>query len=255
MRRLKSERMAVIVVVIVALVGIGLLVAGERNSDAQHPIWRAVLLNLGGLFVASATLAFVWEVIGKRVFSQEVLAAAGVGADTRAAGLRAISGKYLDVADWPDLFRHATEIDLVVSWGATWRRTYEREINEWSGRGKVRLRVLLPDHSDEELVGHLAKRFDKEPEYVHARIDETASYYRSLQGRAGSGSSVTVRFIKRAPVWAYYRLGATVVATLYPASLESTPEVPAFVLEGRGEMGQFFTNQFESCWAEAQEGA
>jgi hypothetical protein len=247
--------MAAVVVGIVALVGVGLLVAGEHNSDAQHPIWRAILLNLGGLFVASATLAFIWELIGKRVFSQEVLAAAGVGADTRAAGLRAISGKYLAVAVWADLFRHATEIDLVVSWGATWRRTYEREINEWIGRPKVALRVLLPDPADDELVGHLSKRFDKTPDYVRERINETASYYRGLQERAGGGSTVTVGFINRAPVWAYYRLGATVVATLYPASLASTPEVPAFVLEERGEMGQFFSNQFKACWTEAQEGA
>jgi hypothetical protein len=247
--------MAAIVVVVIALVGVGLLIAGEHNSDAHHAIWRAVLLNLGGLFVASATLAFVWEIIGKRVFSQEVLAAAGVGADTRAAGLRAISGRYLDVADWPDLFRHATEIDLVVSWGATWRRTYEREINEWIGRARVTLRVLLPDPTDDELVAHLAKRFDKTPEYVRERINETASYYEGLQARAGGGSSVAVRFISRAPVWSYYRLGAIVVATLYPASLASTPEVTAFVVEERGEMGQFFTNQFEACWTEAQEEA
>jgi hypothetical protein len=202
LRRLKSERMALLVLALVALVGAGLLVAGERNSDAHHPIWRAVLLNMGGLFVASATLAFIWELIGKRVFSQEVLAAAGVGADTRAAGLRAISGEYLNVADWRHLFRNATEIDLLASWGATWRRTYERDINEWIGRPKVTLRVLLPNPANDPLIIHLAERFAKTPGYVRERIEETAAYYRGLEERAGRDTTIAVQYIDRGPVGA-----------------------------------------------------
>ncbi len=208
------------------------------------------MLSLGGLLVASATLSLVWELVGKRRFAQEVLAAAGVADDVRRAGLRAISDDYLDVAAWPELFRNATEIDLLVSWGATWRRRYERQWIEWIERPKVRLRVLLPDAEDADLLRHLAQRFDKELSYVHQRIEETAGFYRGLMTSAGQNTTVEVRHIRRAPVWGYYRMGATVVATLYPSALASAPGVPAMVFEDRGQTGQFFGTQFELCWDE-----
>lgn len=95
--------------------------------------------------MASATLSLLWEMRGRRIFAKEVLAAAGVADDVRRSGLRAISDQYLEVADWAELFRNATEIDLLSSWGATWRRRYESEWNQWIERPNVRLRVLLPD--------------------------------------------------------------------------------------------------------------
>jgi hypothetical protein len=252
-QRLRTDRRTVGILAALAAVGVVFLLAGERNSDANHPYWRAILLSLGGLFVASATLSFVWELAGKRLFAQEVLAAAGVAADVRRAGLRAISGDYLDVADWPELFRNATEIDLFASWAATWRRTHERHWIEWIERPNVKLRVLLPDSEDRDLLEHLAHRFSKDPSYVNDRIHETAEFYQGLHATAGEGTTVEVRFITRAPVWGYYRMGATVVATLYPNALSSAPWVPAMVLADRGETGQFFRSQFDLCWGESQE--
>jgi hypothetical protein len=245
--------MALVLLIGLAVLGVLLLIAGERNSDSNHPIWRALLLSLGGLFVASATLSLLWEMRGRRVFAEEVLAAAGVADDVRKAGLRAISSQYLEVADWPDLFRNATEIDLLASWGSTWRRRYEAQWNAWIERPNVRVRVLLPDPSDAILLQHLSRRFKKERQYVRSRIEETASFYQGLEARAGEGSTVAVRQIVRAPVWAYYRMGATVVVTLYPSSLASAPGVPAMVFAGEGETGRFFREQFEHTWTEANE--
>lgn len=254
LQRLRSDRTTLGLLAAVAVVGVVLLWAGERTSDANHPIWRALLLSLGGLFVAATTLSLLWEIRGKRVFAQEVLAAAGVADDVRRSGLRAISDDYLEVADWPELFRNATEIDLLASWGATWRRRYERQWIEWIERPNVRLRVLLPDPSDPILLAHLARRFNKERDYVRSRISETTSFYMDLQRTAGENSTVQVRQIVRAPVWGYYRMGPTVVMTLYPSSLASAPGVPAMVFDDRGETGQFFRAQFDLTWDETREG-
>jgi hypothetical protein len=233
------------------VLGIALMIAGERTSDASHPIWRALLLGWGGLFIATATVSLFWEQWGRRAFSQEVLAAAGVAADARHAGLRAINDEYLQVADWPDLFHHAHAIDLFASWGSTWRKNHEARWQEWIKQQNVRLRVLLPEPDDEALLKHLAARFNKSEDYVRSKIQETAAFYTALQQHAGEGTTAEVRHLVRAPVWAYYRFGGTIVATLYPARLESTPTVPAMVFDSRGATGQFFVGQFESCWGEA----
>jgi hypothetical protein len=235
------------------VVGIALMVVGERTSDANHPLWRALLLAWGGLFVATATVSLFWELWGRRSFSQEVLAAAGVATDAREAGLRALNHEYLQVADWPELFHHAREIDLFASWGSTWRQAHEARWQEWSRQGNVRLRVLLPQPGDPALLKHLADRFMKTENYVRGKIEETAAFYKGLGENAGDGTTVEVRHLVRAPVWAYYRLGGTIVTTLYPASLVSAPSVPAMVFDGRGSTGQFFTKQFEACWDEAAE--
>lgn len=241
--------------VVLVAAGVVLLAAGERTSDANHPIWRAVLLSVGGLLVASATLSILWELRGRRVFAEEVLAAAGVADDVRRSGLRAVSDDYLEVADWPELFRNATEIDLLASWGATWRRRFERQWIEWIKQPNVRLRVLLPDSTDTALLAHLAGRFDKDVDYVKSRINETSGFYAGLQRTGGENTTVEVRHIVRAPVWGYYRMGATVVATLYPSSLASAPGVPSMVFEDRGEVGRFFRGQFDLTWSEAGEGS
>lgn len=246
--RVRTDRRTLAILAVLVAIGVVLLEAGERSSDAHHPIWRAILLSLGGLIVASATLSLVWQLAGQRRFAQEVLAAAGVAADVRRAGLRAISDEYLDIVDWPELFHHSAEIDLLASWGITWRRRYERQWIEWIQRPNVHLRVLLPDVDNDELVRHLAHRFNKEAEYVRERVTETATFYRGLATNSGSNTSVTVRHVVRAPVWAYYRMGFTSIVTLYPASLASTPGVPAMVFDDRGETGKFFRSQFDSCW-------
>jgi hypothetical protein len=233
------------------VLGVGLMVVGERTSDANHPVWRALLLGWGALFIATATVSLFWELWGRRAFSQEVLAAAGVAADARHAGLRAINDEYLRVADWPDLFHNAQEIDLFASWGSTWRKAHEAQWHDWIKQQSVRLRVLLPQPADAALLTHLARRFEKTEEYVRGKIEETASFYRGLQQDGGDGATIEIRHLVRAPVWAYYRLGGTIVTTLYPASLASAPTVPAMVFDSRGSTGQFFVKQFEACWAEA----
>ena len=248
--RARTNGRALLILLGLVLAGAAILVAGEHNSDAHQPIWRAVLLSVGGLLVASATLAFVWELVGKRRFAQEVLAAAGVAADVRLAGLRAISDDYVGVVDWPEHFRQSMEIDLLVSWGATWRKRYERQWVEWVEQKNVRLRVMLPNADNSALVEHLAKRFMKDPGYVQDHIEESRDFYLGLTRSAGPGATVDVRYLDRAPVWGYYRLGATVVATLFPASTKSTPGVPAMVFETRGQVGQFFQDQFDKCWSE-----
>lgn len=104
LERLKTDKAALGILAPCAVAGLILLWAGEETSDQSHAIWRAVLLNLGGLLVATATLTMLWELRGRRTFAQEVLAAAGVASDARTAGLRGISGDYLHVADWEHLF-------------------------------------------------------------------------------------------------------------------------------------------------------
>lgn len=144
-----------------------------------------------------------------------------------------------------------TRLISFASWGSTWRKAHEARWHEWIKQRNVRLRVLLPEPDDAALLKHLAQRFDKSEEYVRAKIQETAEFYKALQQQAGDGTTIEVRHLVRAPVWAYYRFGGTIVTTLYPASLASAPTVPAMVFDSRGSTGQFFVGQFESCWGEA----
>ncbi len=207
------------------------------------------MLNVGSLVMATALLSLLWELRGRRVFAQEVLAAAGVAADVRAAGLRAVNAEYLRVAKWSDLFRDTTSIDLLVSWSATWRSSNEALWKAWIGRSGVMLRVLLPDPDDPSVVAELAKRFDMSNVDVISKIREAAAFYSALQGDAGTASTVTVAYSPFAPVWAYYGFGGTRIVTVYPATPGRTPDVPAMVFTADGSVGAFLGSQFERAWA------
>src|SRR6266540_2574164 len=79
------------------LLGVGLLYVAEAAKGRREPApWDAVVRDLGSLFIATGALSVLWEMIGRRALTDEVLAAADLSSEVQSARLRRVAGRYLD---------------------------------------------------------------------------------------------------------------------------------------------------------------
>jgi hypothetical protein len=81
-----------LVAVLVFVIGIALLFASEYVkwiSDLTS--LKATVANLGGLLIATVSLAFLWEVFSKRALLDELLEKTRLAEEIRMAGISSIS--------------------------------------------------------------------------------------------------------------------------------------------------------------------
>jgi peptidoglycan biosynthesis protein MviN/MurJ (putative lipid II flippase) len=72
----------------VGSVGAILLYIGDRNTLwRHHQAGQALVNDLGAALVVSVALALLWELVGKRAFTHEILETAQTSADVNTAGL------------------------------------------------------------------------------------------------------------------------------------------------------------------------
>src|SRR2546425_4813791 len=155
----------------VFMLGILLLVlAANLSSLAARPNWQAIIRDLGALFVASITVATLWDLFSKRAFLSELLAVTQLAEDITAAGIAKITSDFYRGIDWPTLFASTNDLDVFFTYGATWRGSNRVDLQRLAMRKGARIRVLLPDPDSPEVVAELAHRFRQTPEEVKRRI-------------------------------------------------------------------------------------
>jgi hypothetical protein len=53
---------------------------------------------------------------------------------------------------WEQLFKNASRLDIFISYGHTWRNTLLERIDKLLANEDARLRVILPDPDDDEVL-------------------------------------------------------------------------------------------------------
>jgi hypothetical protein len=140
--------------VALVLIGVILLVAAHHAS----PQWTAAPLNgLAGTMIAAGVLSFLWELAAKRAFLTEVMEVAGLGRDVEESGLVQLTSDFQRGLDWAKLIGAASDADMLLATGRTWRISNLAALKKFAERG--RLRLALPDPQDQPLVDELARRF------------------------------------------------------------------------------------------------
>jgi hypothetical protein len=217
--------------------GIALLyIAGRDDLLRGHDGLRAVLDDLGGVFIASVALGALWELAGKRSFAREVLDSSRVTTDVVAAGLRSIGTNYLGDPDWERLFADVQKLDVFFAYGRTWRNSNDARLKSLAARRTSRIRVFLPDPTDSDAVCGLADRFQMSETNLRVAIEEARDYFTDL-GRAGRGS-VSVFYRKGESTFSCYRFDKVAILTLYTHSRMRT-QVPTIVCEDGGSLYDF----------------
>jgi hypothetical protein len=92
--------------------------------EAFHWVKRAtVVRELGAALFISVALTLLWDLAGKRAFSDEILAKANMSRDLADAGVELISDTFqTDRVNWSDLFKNACKLDIFVAYAHTYPR-------------------------------------------------------------------------------------------------------------------------------------
>jgi hypothetical protein len=212
----------------ILLVGLGLLWWSSADVWGGLGGLQSVVSQAGGLLVATAVLAVVWEHFGRRAFASEVMEIANVGADVEQAGIVKITDQYLDDVAWNDLIVGCMKVDIVVAYARTWRGHHLERLRAVAKRKDTRLRVFLPNPDDARTMEILAARFGSDVDGVRAEVRGAITDFCGLASPGGGVVEVWVR--PGDVVFSCYRFDQRAVLTLYSHAKRRT-SVPTFVMK------------------------
>jgi len=211
-----------------------------------HETWQVVVRNTGGFLMITCTITLLWELLVKRSFLDEVLAKVRVAEEIKLAGIVRITDVWHRDIDWELYFSNVKKLDIFFAYAHTWRSNYDKQLKEIAKRKDVRIRVVLPNPEDEQIVSELARRFNYTPGKVKDLIIEAKEYFIELK-RIGvsNGCQINVWFLPVVPLFAFYRFDRIAVFTLYSHSRERVP-IPSFVVEMGGTLYDYIRKEFDA---------
>lgn len=231
---------------IVAIIGVLLLVIAEINAlwmwigvESIQNIVQSVLKDVGSLLLASVAISLLWELVGKRAFLDELLSRVHLSEDIKEAGIIGVTPSFHRNIDWDSLFHNVNELDIFFLYGQTWRHTHVEHLHE-AARRHVKIRVVLPDPTDNISISELSRRIGTTDERIQDLIKEAARGFKNLEE---VGATVTIWYYSRLPLFSFYRFDHTIVLALYTNAQKA---VPTFLLEEGGSLYNFVRAEFSN---------
>lgn len=246
----RANLRTILIGVLIGLFGV-LLVVIATTTDwlIAHPGFQTPIRELGGILFATVTVALLWELYAKRAFLAEVMTAANIAEDVRAARLLNITNNFVRGIHWDEFFRRANNLTIFFSYGNPWR-DYGEELRNLAARHNTRVQLMLPDPNDEKVMIELSRRFDETPEEVKHGIVKTEREFKDLFDVVKASTQFSIWYLSFAPVFSYYIFDEVVVLTLYKHRRERVA-IPAFVFEKGGQLYDFIKAEHEAIIKES----
>lgn len=156
-----------------------------------------------------------------------------------------------DPADirWSDFFEGARELDLYFAYAKSWRGLHERKLRKLATTPNAKIRVVLPDPHNEDLILQMAPAYKKTPDELKQRILDA---YKDFDGyrkeSVESGASIKIYYTEKYPTFSYYRFNRVCVIALYSLGKEKA-SVPHIVSKKGGSLYDFGLRQYEALLA------
>jgi len=235
----------------IAFTGIGFLwISANDNWWKSCKVWQTVLQNIGALLVVTVAISLLWELYGKRAFLDEVLAKAQISKELTFAGITKITDSFHHDLDWKTYFLTVNKLDIFFAYARTWRNTYTEELQKVASREGARIRIVLPDPEDKQVIAELARRFKYTDGEMKKLIREAETFFRNLSNSAGAnGAQIDIWFLPAAPYFSFYRFDRVGILALYTHRRERSP-VPTFVCEMGGTLYDYIRKEFEAMITE-----
>ena len=179
----------------------------------------------------------------------EMLNKARVAEDIHRSGLEGLSLYPLKGVDYTKLIKTSEQLDILVSYGGSWRNQNEWELREFAKRPGARARVILNDPDDEELLSDLARRFGKSAPVIKGLINDAVGDYKKIFD-VSKGANLEIWVHGRAPVYSCYRFDNVIVSTSYRYQ-EGRGQVPTLTCARGGELYEFFNSEIEGFVTDA----
>lgn len=249
----RTNLRTLLVALLVFIAGIALLVFSETTQEISSRLWlKAVVTNLGGLVIASVSIALLWELVSKRAFFDELLANTGLVDEIRSLGLVGLSVNALRGPDFSKLIRSTTRLDIFVCYANTWRGTYVEELRELAKKPNFKVRLIVPNPKNQALMTEIAQRFgvgttQALQDKINGAIDDLKNIFASAD-QAQSEFSVWVH--EDNPVTSFFLFDSTAVVTLYKHS-RGRGNVPTFVFDQGGSLFRYVETEVQAMVAGA----
>ena len=151
--------------------------------------------------------------------------------------------------NWTQLFFNAKRLDIIFSYGRTWRNSQLLELTQFVLTEGSRMRVVLPDPENEVILSELSRRFNTPLVEVKERIIEAGRQFLSFKRLADCKAEIAVWYYPFAPQYTLYRFDDRAVVTLY-SHRESRGGVVTLQIKG-GVIASYMQDEFK-CLSEDQ---
>ncbi len=247
LREVVNWRTAFAGMVLVAT-GILFLVIASRASWVQsHTILASLAMQLGGLFIVSASITVVWDLVGKRAFAEELLEKADISREMTEAGVVKISASFHgDAVEWSEFFETANRVDLFFSYGRTWRGAHLEDLRQFISRSGVKLRVILPDPDAGTVMDVLALRYGKTAPEIRQRVLEAVQYFDELRNAdRRNQAKVEIWLFPGDQTFSFYLSNRMAVLALYSHGRQQVP-VPTIVCRRGGSIHEYLVKEVKA---------
>ncbi|MGB6210380.1 hypothetical protein [Pseudomonas mandelii] len=234
--------------VAVFVVGILLLATSERLTFSEGYLWsKSLMSNFGALLIASVSIAMLWELFSKRSFLDELLAKTGLAEDIRTVGVTGISLNPVQGPNFSKLIRSCERLDMFVCYANTWRATFEEDLKILAAKKSSRIRLIVPDPDNQEIMKDLAKRFNaNDAVTMQDRVRQAIKEYIALFASVGNDKlDFSVWIHDETPVTSFYRFDRCAVVTLYKHA-KGRGNAPTIVAERGGALYNYIENEIDS---------
>jgi hypothetical protein len=104
---------------VLVLLGIGLLLLSTYVEQSTRPgAVDVTVREVGALLLVTGALSVLWDLLGRRALTDNVISAANLAGNITTAGLQRVSTRYLD-SDCDALITTANQGDLFFSYART----------------------------------------------------------------------------------------------------------------------------------------
>ncbi|QDQ24944.1 hypothetical protein FNU76_00490 [Chitinimonas arctica] len=234
--------------VVMLLLGILLLVISEVIIFPADYTWiKPVVSNLGGLLVATLSIALMWELFSKRSFLNEILEKTGLADEIKLSGLIGISTNPVKGPDFSKLIKSAERLDIFVCYANTWRATHEEDLKFLAKKKGCRIRLIIPNPDNAEIMKDLTRRFDAPSEQqMSERIKSAISEYKSLFAAVNNSTlDFSIWIHDENPVTSFYRFDRIAVLTLYKHA-RGRGNVPTLISDRDGSLYNYVESEIDA---------
>ena len=182
---------------------------------------------------------------------EDLIAKTKLAEEVRGAKLTTFTNDFWYGVNWLELFRNVKRLDLFFSYARSWMNSHTPQLQALAKRPGARIRVILPDPDDNQLMTYLAQRFSNKPEEVRNNIENTKKDLLKIFVEPFSKSKnlrppdFSLYYLAAAPLFTFYRFDHEVVLAMYKHR-PSRGGIPILIGEEGGTIFEFVMQEIEA---------
>lgn len=244
--RLLRERTTLrswLIAVVIGVIGGGLIYWSTLNVWVGKEIYRNLVVAFGYFFLAPVAIGVLWELFIRRAFVDEIISSFRIAEEVTSAGIVGYTNNFNTGIDWDSYFNNASKLDMLFSYGATWRNMNERNFKDFVNKGGE-IRVVLPDPNDDNTVSELARRFYYTKDQLQSRINEAIQFFKGLKSNT-SNAKIEVWLLPKPPLFSFYKFDNTIIMALFNHR-PGRVGVPTIITQRGGMLFNFISAEFDA---------